>query len=92
MERMSLATRSRVVSLSKRGCTISKMQKHLEKEGTVVSKKLLCLLLKKYETTGSMADHRTVKPPRKLDNQHYHFIDDRMANDDELTACNETTR
>ena len=31
-----------------------------------------------------MADRRTVKPPRKLDNQHYRFIDDCMAEDDEL--------
>ncbi len=47
MGRMSLATRSRVVSLSKSGYPISKIQKHLEKEGTRVSKKSLCLLLKK---------------------------------------------
>ena len=31
-----------------------------------------------------MVDRRTVKPPRKLDNQHYRFIDDCMAEDDEL--------
>ena len=86
MGRLSLATRSRVVSLSQSGYAISKIQKHLEKEGVIVSKKLLCLLLKKYKITGSVADRRTVKPPRKLDNQHYRFIDDCMGEDDELTA------
>ena len=86
MGRMSLATRSRVVSLSQSSYTISKIQKHLEAEGTIVSKKSLCLLLKKYKTTWSVADRRTVTPPRKLDNQHYHFINDCMANDDDLTA------
>ena len=86
MGRMSLATRSRVVSLSQSGYPISKIQKHLEKEGTMVSKKSLHLLLKKYKMTGSVADHRTVKPPRKLGDEHYRFIDDCMASDDELTA------
>ena len=86
MGRLSLATQSRVVSLSQSGYAISKIQKHLEKEGVIVSKKLLCLLLKKYKITGSVADRRTVKPPRKLDNQHYRFIDDCMGEDDELTA------
>ena len=33
-----------------------------------------------------MTDRRTVKPPRKLDIQHYRFIDDCMVEDDELTA------
>ena len=54
MGRMSLATRSRVVSLSQSGYPISKIQKHLEKEGTMVSKKSLHLLLKKYKMTGSV--------------------------------------
>ena len=31
-----------------------------------------------------MADRRIVKPPRKLDNQHYRFIDNCMVEDDEL--------
>ena len=90
MARMSLTTRSRVVSLSQSGYTISKIQKHLEKEGIIVSKKLLCLLLKKYKTTGLVADCRTVKPPRKLDNQNYRFIDGCMANDNELLRRNYT--
>ena len=85
MGRMSLATRSRVVLLSQSSYMISKIQRHLEKEG---SKRSLCLLLKKYKMTGSMADCQTVKPPRKLDDQHYRFINVCTANDDELTATN----
>jgi DNA-binding PadR family transcriptional regulator len=56
MGRMSLATTSIVVSPSKNGYQISKIQKHLENEGTRVSKESLYLLLKKYEATGSVAD------------------------------------
>ena len=40
----------------------------------------------KYRMTGSVAGHRTVKPPRKLTDEHYRFIDECMADDDELTA------
>ena len=39
-----------------------------------------------YCDTGSVADHQTVKPPRKLGNEHCHFIDDCMASDDDLTV------
>ena len=86
MGRMSLATRSRVVALSESGYTLSKIQRRLASEDITVSKKSLSLLLRKYRTTGSVADHQTVKPPRKLTDEHYHFIDDCMADDDELTA------
>jgi len=67
------------------GYTISKIQAHLAKEDFTVSKKSLCLLMKKYRITGSVADHRTVKPPRKLTDEHYQFLDECMEND-ELTA------
>ena len=87
MGRMSLATRSKVVSLSKNGYRLSKIQDHLEKN-LHVSKKLLCLLLKKYRSTGSVADRRTTTPKKKLTDDHYRFIDDRMAENDELTAAN----
>ena len=36
--------------------------------------------------TGSVADNRKVKPPKKLKDEHYRFIDECMADDDELTA------
>ena len=86
MGKMSLATQSRVVALSESDYTLSKIQRHLASEDITVSKKSLCLLLRKYRTTGSVADHQTAKPPRKLTDEHNHFIDDCMADDDELTA------
>ena len=57
-----------------------KIQRHLASEDIIVTKKSLCLLLKKYRMTGSVAGHRTVKPPRKLTNEHYRFIDECMMN------------
>ena len=92
MGRMSIATRNRVVSLWKSGFKISKIQNRLLKENITVSKKSLCLLLRKYRQTGSVADYRTTKPPKKLQENHYRFIDNAMADNDELsiqsfTAC-----
>jgi len=72
--------------MSQSGYTISKIQAHLAKEDLAVSKKSLYLLMKKYKITGSVADHRTVKPPRKLTDEHYRFLDECMADNDELTA------
>ena len=51
-----------------------------------ISKKLLCLLLKKYRMTGSVADHHTVLAKRKNTDEHYRFIDECTAENDELTA------
>ena len=74
--------------MSERGYRVSKIQVHLALEDIAVSKKSLCLLIKKYCLIRSVADHRTVKPPRKLKDEHYRFIDACMATDDELTATN----
>ena len=86
MGRMSLATRSRVVTLSTSSYPLRKIQAHLALEDITVSKKSLCLLIKKYRMTGSVADNRKVKPPKKLKDEHYRFIDECMADDDKLTA------
>ena len=49
------------------------------------SKKSLCLLIKKYKNTGSVADACKARRPRKLQ-EHYRFIDDAMAENDQLTS------
>ena len=50
-----------------------------------VSKKSLCLNIRKYKLTGSVAGHRTYKPPKKLNNAHYRFIVNAMAENDKLS-------
>ena len=49
-------------------------------------------MLKKYTTTGSVVNRQTVKPPRKLEDQDYRFIDDCMADDDQLTVMRLRTK
>ena len=87
MGRMSVSTRSRVVSMSEKGFKLCKIQKHLANEGITVSKKSLCLLIKRLRTTGSVADRRSTRPRKKLKDEKYRFIDECMAEDDELTAA-----
>ena len=73
--------------MSQNGFKLCKIQEHLAKEGITVSKKSLCLLLKRFRTTGSVADKRSTRPRKKLTDEHYRFINERMAEDDELTAA-----
>lgn len=78
---MSASTRSQVVSNSQNG---------LAKEGITASKKSRCLLLKRFHSTGSVADKRSTRPRRSRANrldEHYRFIDECMAEDDKLAAA-----
>ena len=51
-----------------------------------ISYKLLCLLLKKYCLSGSIADHQTIRAKKKIADEHYRFIDECTAENEELTA------
>ena len=64
--------------------TLKKIKARLE--GEIVSKTSLCLLIKKYKTTGSEADYRPTARPKKLKDIHYRFINKQTAKDDELTG------
>lgn len=75
-----------MITLWRLNYSLKKIKAKLEEEGIVVSKTSLCLLIKKFKTTGTVADHRPIPRPRKLKEVHYRFIDERMSEDDELTA------
>jgi len=83
---MSLATRSKVISTWKNGYRLSKIQASLLEEGVAVSKKSLCLTICKYKLMGLVADRCTYKPPKKLNDAHYRFIDTAVAKNSELSA------
>ena len=57
----------------------------LEEEGIHVSKTSLCLLLKKYKETGTVADKlRPRSQARKLQLEHLRLIDEAIDKDDEV--------
>ena len=86
MGRLSYSTRATVVELSRRSFKLKDIQAHLLAEGIEVSKKSLCVLIGKYKRMGSVADERKTRRPRKLGDEHLRFIDDAMAENDELTS------
>ena len=78
--------RTTIIELWRRNFGPKDIQAHLLVEGIDISKKSLCLLIGKYKRTGSVADERKTKRPRKLQDEHYRFIDDAMVENDKLTS------
>ena len=58
--------------------TLSKIQERLKDESLIVSKKLLCLLIRKQKLTGSTANKKVRKRQKKL-MEDYKFINAVMA-------------
>ncbi len=86
MTRLAIESRQRVIILSKNGFTLGEIKARLEEEGIHISKTSLCLLIKKYRETGSIADRPRARVPKKLTDEHYVFIDNALEKDDELTT------
>lgn len=85
MARMSLDTRSRVVYLHKSGFKLKDIQLRLKEEDIKVSKKSLCLLLKKYRLHGVVSDLPKRAKQKKLSLQHLKLIDEAITEDDEVS-------
>ena len=63
------------------------IQCRLAEEGVTISKTSLCLLLKKYKKTGTIADQiRPRSLGRKLQLEHLHLIDEALDKDDEISS------
>ena len=86
MGRLSYSTRATVVELWRRSFKLKDIQAHLLAERIKVLKKSLCVLIGKYKRTGSVADERKTRRSRKLEDEHLRFVDDAMAENDELTS------
>ena len=86
MPRLSLETRGRVILLGNKGYSVSKIKQRLKEEGLSVSKVSLYKLIKKENLFGTVADlpRRTIQP--KIGKEQLIFIDEAMAENDELTA------
>ena len=74
------------MSMWKSGYKLGKIKQCLEEDSLTVSKKSLCLLIRKYRETGSVANKKAARRPTKLVDRHYQFIDAAMATNDELSA------
>lgn len=84
--RLNLETREKVVKLKKQGYMYQAIRDRLEEEGISVTIKTLYLLLAKYNQAGYVADRPQAKPQKLLNREHYSFIDNALAENDELTT------
>ena len=76
----------RVIRMWEKQFRVKKIQSYLLEEGISISKNSLCALIKKYQQTGSVVDIKRKERPKLLSEEHIRFIDEAMANDDELTS------
>ena len=84
---MTLETRRRVIKFSWLGMWLKAIQRRLAEEGVTISKTSLCLLLKKYKETGTIADQiRPRSLGRKLQLEHFRLIDEALDKDDEISS------
>ncbi len=90
MARMSNETRQRVVMMWRKGRSLRGIQKRLEQEEIKVSIVSLCKLTQKFRLYNSVLNRPTYKPPRILGEEHLRFIDDTMAQDQEMTGTHLT--
>jgi len=86
MGRMSLDTRSRVIHLYHCGWKLKDIQLHLKSEDICVSKKGLCLLIKKYRRYHTVTDLPRPLQTKKLSLAHLQALDEALANDDEIST------
>ena len=84
--RLNLETREKVVRLKKQGYTYRAIRDRLEEEGISVTIKTLYLLLAKYNQAGYVADRPRAKRQSLSNREHYSFIDNALAENDEWTT------
>ena len=86
MGRMSIDIQSRVIHLHHRGWKLKDIQSHLKDEDISVSKKSLCILIKKYKIHHTVADLPRPLQPKKLSLEHLKALDEALSNDDEIST------
>ena len=86
MGRLSLEMRAKVIRLKTKGVRVQQIVKHLEYEGVKASSVGVYALWNKYETTTSIQDRKRRSRPQLLEEEHYRFIDDTVANNVDTTS------
>ena len=86
MPRVSLETRRRIVAISKSGYSVPDIQNRLAEERIYTSKVSIYKILKKYQQHGVTTDLPRGSHTPKLSLDQIKFIDNAMAENDELTG------
>ena len=86
MGRMSLETRTKVITMRNAGLEVQQILKQLEEEGVSVSRMAIYSLCDKYQSTKSVVDLKRRAKPQLLEDCHYRFIDDAIADNVDMTS------
>ena len=86
MPQLDMDMRSRIIVLRHRGYSVSQIRARLLEENIKASRISIYKLLRRKEETGTVIDRKRKRAPKILQSKHLSFIDDAMANDNELTA------
>ena len=86
MPRLPTSTRRTVVALWEKGMSARSIKKRLEEEQVDVSLVAIYKLLRKFKQRGTVADLPRSRTPGKLSHNQLVFIDNVLADNDELTA------
>ena len=86
MGRTTIETRTRIIHLLNNGFTVRSIVERLAEEGVKISRAAVYDLMKKFEEHDTIADLRRTPRPRILQEEHYRFIDDTMAENLDLTG------
>jgi len=87
MVRISLETRCRVIAWHLNGMKRGDIHSKLEGEGTHITLASISRLIKKYNTTGSIADKVRSTPavPKLLQLEHHSLLDEALAKDYQIS-------
>lgn len=80
---MSLEMRTKVITMRHAGLGV---QQILEEEGASVSRMAIYSLCDKYQSTMSVVDLKRRAKPQLLEDCHYRFIDDTIADNVDMTS------
>ena len=81
-----MESRRRLVLLRNLGYSVKSIKERLLEEKIAISRNGIYKILRKYKLTGQIADHPKKRRGTKLSDEHLKYIDDVMADNDELTA------
>ena len=86
MPQLDMDARRCIIVLRHRGYSVSQIRARLVEENIMASRISIHKLLRRKEETGTVTDRKRKRTPRILQSEHLHFVDNTMANDNELTA------
>ena len=86
MPRLSYELRARIMNMWRADFPVKEIVERLAEEGVKASRTAIYNLLSKFQKTNSIADIKRRPRSRRLDEEHYRFVDETMAQNTDLSS------